>query len=111
MNMFLLYLFTLEYYENVNFFRSFCYCLMDLISDTNGRHPREDGALGHAVPGACQYLQHSNYQHPQGRRPHRYRSMDVSLYIICFWCFNRVSIFLKIPLLSCLQNLYREFLL
>ena len=73
--------------------RSLCYCLVDLISHSHGRYPREDGAPGHAVPGAGQHLQHSDHQHPQGGGAHSYRGLDVGLYSVRFWCFNRVSIF------------------
>ena len=74
--------------------RSFCYRLLDLFPHSNGRYPREDGAPGHAVPGAGQHLQHSDHQHTQGGGADSYRGLDVGLYSFRFWCFNRVSIFL-----------------
>ena len=73
--------------------RSFCDRLMDLFPHSHGRYPREDGAPRHSVPGAGQHLQHSDHQHTQGGGAHSYRGLDVGLYFIRFWCFNRVSIF------------------
>ena len=74
--------------------RSLCYRLVDFFPHSHGRYPWEDGAPGHSFPGACQHLQHSHHQHTQGGGAYSYRGLDVGLYFIRFWCFNRVSNFL-----------------
>ena len=71
--------------------RSFCYRLLDLFPHSNGRYPWEDGAPGHAVPGAGQHLQHSHHQHTQGGGADSYRGLDVGLYSFRLWSFIWVS--------------------
>ena len=84
----------------LHFCRSLCYCLVDLISYSHGRYPREDGAPGHALPGAGQHLQQRHHQHPQGRGAHSNRSLDVGLYPLCFRSLSRVSLETKVFLKS-----------
>ena len=71
--------------------RSICYRLMDLVSHPHGRNPREDGAPGHAVPGAGQHLQQCHNQHTQGGGTHSDWGLDVGLYPFCVWSLSRVS--------------------